>query len=985
MIMNNYEIQDIYISYLDKYIREITRHKNEFFISISDIEFEIIDIFKNIGERFEDDVKIVTIDKTKYEKAVKYRNDINIKKIILLTTDSVKKIDSLKDFVEYPILPDDRELFWELMVESYDLEFTSSVQANKVKKHIFTLLFYKRVSFSEVCKYLLACVNWGNIKNALSDKKLNQNLNMLMCWRSNEERLISDKILRKIIRSSEPFEIEKKLSGLSNSASDNLSEKEKKDIASLVYKNDYEKLFNKYYFNKVQSLFKGNTARKINNVNEGLNNLEENYQYKYSYDEALQYKDVDMESFENGVVDLDNEFYGAVSKNSIKTLYEIEKDSFLQKINMILETVSKINMKLEEKQYLCSKIEEFKNETIVFLEKIFSHKASPIKLFSYCKDAEVFCSTYFEIMTLMVTNLSISRALERNNIIQIYQLLFTIEGSDTIKMLFFHPIFILYLCSVKVNYEKLLIEANDCAKDSIDQKILIGLMQKSIKKFPIQIMLSNEDRYFFNNNYDSIPFYVEFSKKSFLSSNSQIESRLVYNKIIDYISRNKYKSEIKVSIIGQIGLNDLNVLHRKISKLLEETDNLLNMLTLDLISSDEWKMKEEIDKLSKSDNLFERMRIRFIKPNADRYLEFCRITIAQSDLVFFVDTSILYKNEELSTIITDKNYKFNKIKKLDFNEEINNFSKGSDILITTLWDTLHSLFLHGDVELSKWNINSLDYNLINIINEQIDINRSIAVCILTSNTSILDDIYVEKKKYCAKYLKNNNRDILDISFSYESSDSIIEKSGLPCEAFIILRDLLESILSQEDIDDFINTIGCEPKEALISFLIYFRYNYETKEIEIRYVCPNSSKETLNIDDYLYITNFIMDQAFNSNSVIGRSMKRIIISSLYNSIKTYASALLVYHLETSYTFNPKNLKFAFYDKVNEIGKRNVVEIQNVIGYLHNCKDLNENFKYTYQTKFKYFDLISLFDSAKELGFIDNKSLNTIKFLIGGVNS
>ena len=96
--------------YLKTYITLLVEEKLEFFIAIVDVERELAsDFLESSGDT---SYQAVWFERKDYAKAVRLRNDPDVRRIVLLSNDTVKMIDSLKDFVEYPILPEHREDLW---------------------------------------------------------------------------------------------------------------------------------------------------------------------------------------------------------------------------------------------------------------------------------------------------------------------------------------------------------------------------------------------------------------------------------------------------------------------------------------------------------------------------------------------------------------------------------------------------------------------------------------------------------------------------------------------------------------------------------------------------------------------------------------------------------------------------------------------------------------------------------------------------------
>ena len=107
--------------YLEKYIEMLVDKRPEFFIAIVDVEKELARYFlkKSLpGQSY----RTVWVERKDYADAVRLRNEPKVRQIVLLSSDSVEMIDSLKDFIEYPVIPDDQEMLWDCLQTAFDLE-----------------------------------------------------------------------------------------------------------------------------------------------------------------------------------------------------------------------------------------------------------------------------------------------------------------------------------------------------------------------------------------------------------------------------------------------------------------------------------------------------------------------------------------------------------------------------------------------------------------------------------------------------------------------------------------------------------------------------------------------------------------------------------------------------------------------------------------------------------------------------------------------
>ena len=129
----------------------MTDGQKDFFIAIVDLD-------KNLAEKFlrqETDYVMTWFDRKEYSQAVVLRNDIKISRIVLFSNDSVKMIDSLKDFVEYPAISEDMNIFWRCLTAAFEQELDKDC-----KKLLETVMEYRQVALEDLLQYLYRIRHW---------------------------------------------------------------------------------------------------------------------------------------------------------------------------------------------------------------------------------------------------------------------------------------------------------------------------------------------------------------------------------------------------------------------------------------------------------------------------------------------------------------------------------------------------------------------------------------------------------------------------------------------------------------------------------------------------------------------------------------------------------------------------------------------------------------------------------------------------------
>lgn len=75
------ELQKYFVQYIKEYIHFLVKGKEEFFISLCDIEE---DLLSEVDTSELTEYEVVVMNSQNYSEAIRLRNDIEVKKIVLL-------------------------------------------------------------------------------------------------------------------------------------------------------------------------------------------------------------------------------------------------------------------------------------------------------------------------------------------------------------------------------------------------------------------------------------------------------------------------------------------------------------------------------------------------------------------------------------------------------------------------------------------------------------------------------------------------------------------------------------------------------------------------------------------------------------------------------------------------------------------------------------------------------------------------------------
>ena len=228
---------------MQTYIELLTGGRKEYFIAIVDIE-------KHLAEEFlarEADYAMAWFERREYSGAVVLRNDKSISRIVLFSNDSVKMIDSLKDFAEYPAVPEDKAVFWSCL------------------------------------EYLDGCTDK---KGNFVFKTMVNHFYQLGLWIFKDvEKAKSRTNLSRLIRNSDPLLAEARLVRGITEKKVEFSVALRKKILEALSKNDLKTVFRSVkYDDTIEQLFKGSGRTRKDKTTEKQEEQEEQvYENSYEY------------------------------------------------------------------------------------------------------------------------------------------------------------------------------------------------------------------------------------------------------------------------------------------------------------------------------------------------------------------------------------------------------------------------------------------------------------------------------------------------------------------------------------------------------------------------------------------------------------------------------------------------------------------------------------------------------------------------------
>lgn len=762
------ELQSYFAQYVKEYISILTKGKEEFFISLCDIEEDLLEQMDVSGLK---DYEAVVIEKRNYAKAICLRNNIEVKKIVLLSGEGVKHIDSLKDFNEYSVLNENRSIIWECLEKVFGIKLK-----REVRKFLEVIIDQGEISLWELLQYLSESIE----KDGITARKLNQNLPMLEIWKSADKRFLTKRKIGRLIRLSKYAVIEKRLTKAVMQGEVQKSTWER-IITNSLAQGSVQKILEGINFEDAQEWLKYSIRSGANERAEEISVTPESwhgFSYEYKVKGHVQKEITDIETEwlthkneEDADVDLDWGYYGTLGKNT--ELYGRQK-------NGILEELEKIILPASEKEELKTKIESFwRSFEDVWNEVI---KITPMCLNEFCRRAEEYTTKYMELLSSILAQQRIRGAVSGMCLVERLQTIFCEISTDKIRMPYYHPICVFYYMCVRKLYTEAMYKSQFYEGDVgvIQESIQAELIQKIGMQFPINIIsLSEKEKLRYALDHTTVwqSGAVEFINIDEGLAYSVLDFKVVQKQIIDYIYKHPFLSVITIALIDISDLQGIEQLAKRIDQLAGEDDCNIGRIDFLILSAKEEELKKRLSQIWETFEFKEMIRFRFGKNSYSEGNGYnLKRIVEEADLTIIADSSILYQEPRRERVRSGSNAILNRLEKLDLKEQIQNYFESGYSDISVMWASLQQAAESRDAGMWKWKSREIDNKTLGFCNRIVEEYADKEVIALSSNKSILSEIFMSENMhaYCRKY---NGKTITMISLAGYNREERLSKSG----------------------------------------------------------------------------------------------------------------------------------------------------------------------------------------------------------------
>lgn len=774
------ELMEAFVQYLKQYINVLTRGRQEFFLSFSDMEEEIL---QQLDREAFPEYCVVIVDQNDYSQAVRLRNDETVTKIVLLSGEGVKQIDSLKDFNEFSILPDDREVFWECIQKAFGVR-----PGEKMKAFLNTVLEETEVSFWTLFQYL----NAGISKGSFQCHNMNRTLSALGIWNSREEKWLTKGKIRKMIRASRESVVE---SRLTKALMDNRIKKWVRTISPRLAKGDIQGILDKVPYEDVAEHLKGEVKSTVMDLPEAGNNASEEAVYRYSYEYKIKEQvDESIEQIEeewlsgrdqDEELDLDWNLYRPVEG----------QEAYREQIALLEQQIAKMNLPSGKISQILEKLNTFKR----LFEEVYKEllRCTPICLHTFCQKALPYTQAYFELLACLLTDEMIRSDLMNSGIVSGLEGLLCEQGEDRVKMPFYHPVSALHYMALQKMYEYILKQPAEEIAD-LKKQTLLALTEKLEMQFPVDFLCLNKRLYALDQTSLWEKGTVEFTDAGEEVVYSTVDFRVIHKQIVDYLVKHSVSTEITIALVEISDMNGLPQLVDKIRQMAATERYNIGRVDFLILSSKEELLKRQLSQMWDTIGTDDIVHFRFGRNHyySGNGYE-VKAVIDAADMVILADSSMLYYAPHLQKLKEGANSMRNRLKQFYAAGQVADYFNYGFSDIMTLWDTLQHAEQSREEGFWYWKSREIDSTVLAYINQAVEEDPDLTIVALCSNGGILNEIY--KTKYLhAHRCKYNGKTITILNFAKGNHSCRLPLWG-EAEISYSFKDFYDTYLDISDI------------------------------------------------------------------------------------------------------------------------------------------------------------------------------------------
>ena len=958
--------------YLAAYIQALTDGKEEVFLAITNINAEMLPdeyLLPVEGCQF------IRVEQEDYADAVRYRNDEEVKKLVLLCSDSIRKIDSLKDFIEYPMIPDDKEFLWKLLYQAFEITATDE----DIEEYVYTLVQSIPIEIGELMEYLADCLSQEEGRK-FSRRKINDNVNRLGIWRTKGDGLDKRRLKRQI-QYSKPDIVRQRLEKALGD--ENMPEGLRKKIISALGKDKLEKFIKESEFDQVEDYFRYKKVVK----KQKKEPEQEEHIYDYSYDMCLKEEGWDIvaaeEEIKAGWEDSQEESDGRegsfAKARKLFVIGEEELKECRKELDNLFELVEEYGILKEKKEKWKAYLTEFCSAFDESVERGDFQKITPVMLAEYCKNQKRLISAYFSTLGWLLMDEAMNHLAENTEIVEAFQTLFCKEDKGRIEMPFYHPVVGLYFLRLKRLYETACQEAEGL---EIISPIPSFMVEQEKLWFPVRFLQKGHKLY--QLDYTSVrkPGKVIFYEKESRGANSPVNFRLLNSVIEEYIIRNPYLGKLFVTIVDLDDFQGLPFLLRRLQRLVNGRNCLLSRIIIQVVSARERELKRELERLYNMGMGDPSIYFRFIKGKYARGGNGLEIVdlLENCDLLFFADTDVIYNSGKMVRYTQEPNEVKKKLGRFHLEEQMDFLQAGKNY-IELLWDTLQRIQNGGGVVLSKWNSQELNIRKLKEISIKVQKDAHFEAVIISANAHLLRHIYSEENYQIRKSRISGSESLL-LMLSQKNEKQKLKEGGRGA-AEISLSGLLDEMAGEEDFcKQLLESEGLQE--------IFLQAVYTDGRLCFQFVVETKDKETAEEERerYQQFAEEVVKKVFSGCNYMLVKFREMLINEFYGKTENYPLALALYQIGLGKGDTPELII-----QIQETGERehshyqttDIMELLDMLEFFEEVVEVDESSITRFMEYYREEMLRHVLGVAEKEKFLDEKMKRNMNILYERIKS
>lgn len=887
--------QECFVRYLDCYVRKVTKDKEEFFLSFCDVEEVLLE---GLDTSRLTEYRVVIVNNRDYSEAVRMRNAVDVLKIVLLSGEGIKQIDSLKDFNEYPVMAENKEILWDCLQAALKL---SSFHKD-VRPFLAAVLDYSEIALSTLMAYLDKSVEEAqgrkisaallqkstetkaqNVRRFLSPVKLNENLPMLGVWKSSKTGYLNKGETGRILRASRYSVVESRLTKAVMNRKIEDPEIEKL-IADSLSSDNMESIFGRVYYEDVKDLLKAPSRGVPTGEARSADTEEFIYENSYHYQLLMNSENTIEETETEWMDDQKQEDSDAGQQWSKYQCTDEDLAYFEKQYEQLRKAVHEMNLE----EIVIQKMES----KLVFLRMSFLEnwpmvsQATPVCLDRFCHSAVGYTQEYLGLLAFVLRESKVRSAVVGTAVVQMIQTLFCRMDGATVKMPFYHPICVFYYLRVRHMYRYVVEKQGKDGKDALRDRIWLAMIEKAGMQFPVEYVTIGEKTYALDHATVWRSGQVVFADQNFGTVYSALDFHMMSRQILDYIRRHPLLTYIRIAVID---ISDLMGLVQLVSRILHFSQQPwcnIGRVEFLILSVREEELKKQMSELWDSIGTEEMVRFRFDRNgywDGERY-QIDRV-IGEADIIAIADNSMLYRKPRL-VVYNNQGLK-NRLEEINVERQAEREFEQRSSDIAVMWDSLQHIAETCEEDYRIWKNRELDNGLLAEINHMISECPNKAIILLSSNEHILSDIF--RTQYVHAHQGGyNSSNITIIQFEKANLRRRLSDKGEPKVSYS-LKEFYDRVMGLENVQRFF-------EESLDD--IWLEFGYQDKDFYSKCEVIRRDESDTEGEWKSHCLEWIqwqMDTLFSNYNILNSCFRDALLNYLLEQAENLPSILLIERL------------------------------------------------------------------------------------------